>query len=97
MKCVYRMHPYCLNSDELVQIYFDGVSYRTLTICKAYNPNFGQSECQTNSGHQTIVFDVITYEEQDACEPDYFRISVEQALVKCVDCPNDLQWIGCCD
>lgn len=81
---VYRIHPYYLTGGDRVKIQFDGMSHGTFTICMAYNANFEHSECQTNSGHQTVVFDVITCEEQDACEPVYFRISVEQSLVKCI-------------
>lgn len=87
---VYRINPYYLTSGDRVQIQFDGFSHGTFTVCMAYNAQFERNECQTNSEHNTIVFDVITCEEQYACETVYFKISVEQSLVKCIG-TNDIQ------
>lgn len=67
-----------------MKIQFDGVSHGTFTVCMAYNSNFEQSECKTNSDHQTAVFDVITCDEQKNCDTVYFKITVEQSLVKCI-------------
>lgn len=81
---IYRINPYYLTGGDRVQIQFDGFSHGTFTVCMAYNKHFEQSECQTNSDYQTIVFDVITCEDQNACDTVYLKISVEQSSVKCI-------------